>query len=229
MVNKKMLFISKPMNELSREFPYSELVNTLIPNRSEQEAFFKECRYTTLAEVKPETVLRYCVGFTQKRPHFSLFAFLLQVEKTFNQNQQELTQDFSNYADILTPNQLQTLYTGIPKTEVIPFLQTFFVFRIDAEVVYMQLLLKFRQQLSDENIFNKFLASLKSSSLTDTFEYHLECYAFQDMGEWLLVDVRFLWVVALRYLAENPQLYEQLVHKFYDWYKAVLERQKSYS
>ena len=223
-----MLLTHELRNEPKIENSYRELFNILIPDKSEQEHFLRHCRYVTLVEVKPEIVLRFCAGFTQKQSHFSLFEFLLTLEKTFNQKRQVLIQDFSNYMDILMPEQLQILHTGVPKIQTISFLKTFFVFEVDTEVVYMQLLLKFRQQLKDENIFNKFLDTLKNSPLTDTFEFHLECYSLQDRERWLLVDNRLSWIVMLRYLAEHPQLYEQLVQNFYSWYKVVLERQKSY-
>ena len=208
---------------------YLELVNVLIPNKSEQESFFKECRYITLTEVKPEIVLQYIAGFTRIYPCISLYEFLLTLEKTFNQKREELIQDFSNYTTILTLKQLQVLHTGVPETEALAFLQTFFVFQIDIDVVFMKILLKIQQQLSDEKIFTKFLDALKTSPLTDTFEFHLEWYSLQDREKWLLVDNRLSWVVMLRYLAEHSQLYEQLVQAFYEQYKKVLDRQKNYS
>lgn len=223
-----MLLVSELPNEPKEEFSYQELLSILIPDKSKRESFFKKCQYVFLVEVKPEIVLRYSASFIQKRQHFSLFAFLLQLEKNFNQKRQELAQDFSNYAEILTSEQLQTLYTGVSETEVLSFLKTFFVFEVDTEVVYMQLLLKFRQQLSNKNTFNKFLSVLKSSPLTDTFEFHLECYSLQDRDEWLLADVRLLWLFGLRYLTEHPKTYEQLTRNFSAWYQQVLDEQKGY-
>ena len=215
MVSYKMLLMSNPVDESKVECSYQEFLNVLVPDKSQQEHFLKECRYMTLTEVKPNAVLPYIADFTQKKRYFSLYIFLIKLEKLFNQKRQELAYDFSNYTNILMPEQLQILYTGMPKTKALSFLKTFFAFEVDTEIVYIQLLMKFRQQPSDKNIFNKFLAVLKNSSLTDTFEFFLECYSLQDRERWLLADIRLAWIFMLRYLTENPQLYEQLIQTFY--------------
>ena len=78
MVSYKMLLMSNPVDESKVECSYQEFLNVLVPDKSQQEHFLKECRYMTLTEVKPNAVLPYIADFTQKKRYFSLYIYLIK-------------------------------------------------------------------------------------------------------------------------------------------------------
>ena len=218
----------RSIHEPVKELAYQELLTVLIPDKSQQETFLKECRFIILARVPPEVVLRYIEGFARINPHFSFHLFLVKLEKIFNQKRQTLAADFSNYTHILGSEQLQVLSTGVPEDKVLDFLQTFFSFTLDTDAIFLQLLAKYWKQLKNSTILKTFLTAIKNSPLSDSFEFVLECYDIKEPIRYLLPDTRFLWMFGLKYLAENPQLYEQLMQEFSSIYQVVLEKQRNY-
>ena len=222
------MLVPNSINKSIENFSYQELLTALIPDKSQQENFLKECQYVTLTRVQPEAVIQYNEGYEKNNPHFSFHGNLHELEKTYNQKHQNLTLDFSNYADVLRPEQLQPLNTGLPEHKKMDFLQTFFSFTLDVDAVFLQLLAKYWQQLKDATILNTFLAAIKNSSLSDSFEFVLECYNIKEPIRYLLLDTRLLWMFGLKYLAENPHLYEQLMQEFSSVYHEILEKQREY-
>ena len=222
------MLVPSPMDKSTEEFAYQELLNELIPDKSQQESFLKECQFVALTRVPPETVLRYIKDFVKNNPHFSFHGFLVELEKTFNQKRQTLAADFSNYSDVLKPEQLQVLSTGVPENKALEFLYNFFSFTLDTDAVFLQLLAKYWKQLKNSTVLKIFLTAIKSSPLSDSFEFVLACYDIKEPIRYLLPDTRFLWMFGLKYLAENPQLYEQLMQEFSGIYQAILEKQRNY-
>ena len=204
---------------------YSELINSLIPDKSQQETFFKECYFVALNRVPPDVVLLYSEGFVKINPQFKLLGFLFELEKSFNQKRQNLALDFSNYGIILKPEQLQMLYAGVSENKALSFIQTFFSFILDFDAVFTRLLTTYWQQLKNSTIFDKFLIAIKNSFFSEGFEFGLECFDIKEPIRGLLLDVRPLWIFGLKYLAENPQTYEQLMQEFNSVYHEVLEKQ----
>ena len=225
---KESFQISKKIDYIDVQLPYLELINVLIQNRSEYESFLKECQFIDLLNPKHELVLRYTKGFVKQNINFNLYEFLVELEQSFNQKRQTLVFDFSNYAEILKPELLQTLYAALAKTEVLGFIQTFFSFTLDTDAIFIHLVAKYWKQLKNPTIINKFLEAVKKYPVSTSFEFILECYDVKEQIRKLLPDIRFLWMIGLKYLAENPQLYDQLLEEFGTMYQTILEKQHNY-
>ena len=220
--------IVKKADYIDEQLPYLELINVLIPNKSERESFLKECHFIDLLNPKSILVLRYTKGFVKQNPNFNLYEFLVELEKVFNQKRQKLVFNFANYAEVLRPELLQTLYAALSENEILGFIQAFFSFTLDTDAIFIHLVAKYWKQLKNSTIFNMFLDAIKKYPVSTSFEFVLECYDVKEQIGKLLPDIRFLWMVGLKYLAENPQLYEQLLEEFGTMYQTILEKQRGY-
>ena len=218
-----MLLVPNLVNKLTIDSSYAELVNTLFPNKSERELFFKLCQYVTHADLSAEVFVRYARTYEQKfvlhKLSYTFHQFLFLLEKDLSHNRQYLKTDFSNYAELLSQEHLHELYTIVPKTETLSFLNTFLTVKLDTEVVFLQLILQFWPRLKDENLFQKFLTAIKQVPLSDPYEFGLEYYDLDHPDQWFLRDTRFLWVFGLKYLAEHTEIYHEVAETFSHCYK----------
>ena len=189
------------------------------------EILLQECHFVTLTRIQPETVLRYIEGFVKNNPHFKFHGFLVELEKTFNRKRKIIVSDFSNYSDILQLEQLQVLYAALSENEILGFIQTFFSFTLDTDAIFIHLLVKYWKELKNPVILNTFLAVIKNSFFSESFEFGLECFDLKEQTRYLLLDIRPLWVFGLKYLAENSKAYEELMQEFSSVYHEVSEKQ----
>ena len=145
-----MLLTMKPLNKLEIEPSYQKLLNILLPDKSQQEKFFKICTYV-MQTSKAETYLEQSHAYEQKmrskNPKFSFHVFLNMLELHLNTQRQYLAENFSNYAEVLTSEQLQEFHAVIPQIEALNFLHTFFTFELNTTAVFLLLLLSHWHQL----------------------------------------------------------------------------------
>ena len=221
-------YSSKFNNKLDTKLSYQELLNVVVPAKSEREKFFKICSYV-IQTGKPEIYFEQSHMYEQKiqysNPEFSFHTFLCNLESALNMKRQYLSRDFSNYTEVLAPEQVQEFYTVVPKTEVLDFLHMFFTFELNADAVFLFLLLSHWHKLTDETVYNAFLNALDQHPLPSDFEFGIKYLDLPALDQWLVVDTRFVLILALRYLAEHPNAYEKLKKTYASWYEYLLQQQ----
>ena len=223
-----MLLVPKPINELDIKFSYQEGLNVVLPDKSEQEKFFKVCSYV-IQTGKTEIYLEQSRAYEQKtqsaNSEHSFQAFLNILETCLNAQKQNLARDFSNYAEILTSEHLQDFYTVIRETEALDFLLTVFTFELNTDAVFLFLLLNHWRKLTDETVYSAFLDVLDQHPLPSDFEFGIKYLDLPVSDQWLVVDTRILLIFTLKYLAERPNMYETLKERFAPWYEYIVQQQ----
>ena len=160
-----------------------------------------------------------------KHPKFSFHAFFYTLESVLNTKRQYLAKNFSNYAEILTSEQVQELYAVIPQTEILTFLNTFFTFTLDNDAIFLELLLNYWQQLINEAIFDTFITGLPYYQLPSSFEFGLKCFDLSHPDQWILVDTRILSILGFKYLDEHLKVYSKIKQLFHSRYVQVIQNQ----
>ena len=160
-----------------------------------------------------------------KHSEFSFHTFLCNLESTLNTKRLYLAKDFSNYTEVFTVKQLQELYGVVPQTEILSFLKTFFTFILDNDAIFLEVLLNYWQQLTNETIFDTFITTLPRYPLPSSFEFGLKCFDLSHPDQWLLVDTRVLSILGFEYLAEHLKVYSKIKQIFHLWSMQVIQHQ----
>ena len=201
-----------------RDSSYLDILNVVLPKKSELETFLRTCSYVTLAEIPAESYLEQSQQYEQKMlstdQDFSFYTFLNTLETILNTKRQYLARDFSNYTEVLTSEQVQELHAVVPQTQARALLQTLFTFTLDDDAVFLQLLLQYWPQLVNGKLFDTCTTVLQRCPLPPSFEFGLKYLDLSHEDQWLLVDIRILYVLGFKYLAQHLRTYNKLKQQF---------------